>query len=388
MMQYETTIYGKYAQVVVYTDGLDQASRQQIQQMADSPLFEGCQVRIMPDVHAGKGSVIGFTSTLSDKVCCNIVGVDIGCGVTLDKIDAKRGINFQVLDKTIREQIPSGFSVRKGIYKPLLNSHSKLGSLYAEIKDDLQEASRRIGIDPDRVVNSIGTLGGGNHLIEIDALLEGTPHLMIHSGSRGFGAKVAEHHQAKAYSLHDRGFYPKGTPKVLSWLEGGLCVEYSKDMVLAQKYAILNRAAMAHAIECAMGWDLSDHIESIHNFIDYDAGYIRKGAISAQKGEDLLIPISMAEGVIIGKGRGNPHWNYSAPHGAGRLLSRGEAKRQLTMEEFRARMGGVWSSCVSTSTLDESPMAYKGATYILERIVAAVDVLSVAMPVYNFKASE
>ena len=388
MSLYETKIYGQHGVATVFTDNLDAASRGQIQDMMDSELFAGCQVRIQPDVHAGKGSVIGFTASLSSKICANVVGVDIGCGVTLDKVNSKKPWQFEALDKAIREHVPSGFSVRKDIYKALTDPHTRLGTVYAEIEDDLQEASRRVGINPDRVICSLGSLGGGNHLIEIDVVQDGASHLMLHSGSRGFGAKVAEHHQAKAYKLHDGGYYPKGTPKVLSWLEGELSEAYNKDMVLAQKYATLNRAVMAHAISRAMGWDLSEHIESVHNFIDYDAGYIRKGAISAQQGEDLLIPISMAEGVIIGKGKGNPEWNYSAPHGAGRLLARGEAKRQLSMDEFRTRMEGVWSSCVNSSTLDESPMAYKGLPFVLERIVESVDVVAVAKPVYNFKASE
>jgi RNA-splicing ligase RtcB len=197
---------------------------------------------------------------------------------------------------------------------------------------------------------------------------------------------VAEWHQNLAYRRHDAGGYPKGTPKVLSWLEGDEALAYRKDVTVAQKYATLNRKVMAMVIADAMGWDLKDHIESVHNYIDYDAGYIRKGAISSQEGEDLVIPISMADGVIIGRGKGNPEWNYSAPHGAGRLLARGEAKRQLKMEDFKDRMTDVWTSCVSVDTLDESPMAYKSKDYILERIGSTVEVLQVAKPVYNFKA--
>jgi RNA-splicing ligase RtcB len=229
-------------------------------------------------------------------------------------------------------------------------------------------------------------MGSGNHFCELVHSEEKGYSLHIHSGSRGLGAKIAEYHQAKAYRIHDAGGFPSGTPKVLSWLTGDEAGQYKKDTILAQKYSSLNRAVMADAISKAMGWNLVSHLESIHNFIDFDAGIIRKGAISAQEGEMLVIPISMAEGVILGRGKGNPEWNYSAPHGAGRLLARGEAKRQLKMEDFKESMTGVWSSCVGVGTIDESPQAYKGSQYILDRIGDTVEVLEVVKPVYNFKA--
>jgi RNA-splicing ligase RtcB len=312
--------------------------------------------------------------------------VDLSCGVTLDLVETKRGIDFSALDKVIREHVPAGFAVRKELYKSLRNGNSKLGSLYAEIDDDLREVSRRVGIDPDRALNSIGSMGSGNHFCELVHSEEKGYSLHIHSGSRGLGAKIAEYHQAKAYRIHDAGGFPSGTPKVLSWLTGDEAGQYKKDTILAQKYSSLNRAVMADAISKAMGWNLVSHLESIHNFIDFDAGIIRKGAISAQEGEMLVIPISMAEGVILGRGKGNPEWNYSAPHGAGRLLARGEAKRQLKMEDFKESMTGVWSSCVGVGTIDESPQAYKGSQYILDRIGDTVEVLEVVKPVYNFKA--
>lgn len=383
---YQTLVYGKNNTATVFTDNLDQVSRRQIQDMMDSELFSGSQVRIMPDVHAGKGSVIGFTASIGDKVCVNVVGVDIGCGVTLDRISCKRGMDFSALDKAIRAGVPSGFSVHKSLHPSLKSGQSKLGSLYSDIRDDILVICKKIGFDHDRAINSIGSLGGGNHFIEQVFNNEVGHHLHIHSGSRGFGAKLAEWHQRKANELFDAGKYPKGTPKVLAWLDGDDAEGYRRDVVVAQKYASLSRKVMAHIIKEAMGWDLDDHVESVHNYLDYDAGYIRKGAISAQEGERLVIPISMADGVIVGTGKGNQGWNYSAPHGAGRLLARGEAKRQLSMEEYKSRMEGVWSSCVGTDTLDESPMAYKGRDYILERIRDTIDVGYVAKPVYNFKA--
>lgn len=383
---YRTTVYGKNNNAVVFTDNVDQTSRRQIQDMMDSELFAGCSVRVMPDVHAGKGSVIGFTASIGDKVCANVVGVDIGCGVTLDRISCKRGIDFSALDKAIRAGVPSGFSAHKSLHASLKSGQSRLGSLYSEVKEDLLGICRKIGFDHDRAINSIGSLGGGNHFIEVVFNNEQGHHLHIHSGSRGFGAKLAEWHQKKAYDLFDAGKFPKGTPKVLAWLEGDDAEEYRKDVMVAQAYASLSRKVMAHIIKEAMGWDLEDHVESVHNYLDYDAGFIRKGAISAQEGERLVIPISMADGVIVGRGKGNPEWNYSAPHGAGRLLARGEAKRQLSMDEYKQRMEGVWSTCVGTDTLDESPMAYKGKDYILERIHDTVSVDYIAKPVYNFKA--
>ena len=386
VMSYNTHVYGKNGVALVFTDNLDQTSRRQIQDMMDSELFAGCQVRIMPDVHAGKGSVIGFTSSLGDKVCANVVGVDIGCGVTLDHIDCKRGIDFSAMDKAIRAGVPSGFSVHKSLHSSLKSGQSKLGALYSDIHEDLHNICKKIGFDQDRTVNSIGSLGGGNHFIELVFNKEVGHHLHIHSGSRGFGAKLAEWHQKKAYDLFDSGKYPKGTPKVLAWLEGDDAEDYRRDVIVAQKYASLSRRVMAHIIKEAMGWDLGDHIESVHNYLDYSAGYIRKGAISAQDAERLVIPISMADGVIVGTGKGNSEWNYSAPHGAGRVLARGEAKRQLTMLEYKQRMEGVWSSCVGTDTLDESPMAYKTKDYILARIQDTISVDYLAKPVFNFKA--
>jgi len=381
----ETSIRGAAGEAIIYTDVLDAESTKQLFLMMNSELFRGCSVRIMPDVHAGKGSVIGFTSTVSDKLCPNIVGVDLSCGVTLDLINTKEPLDFNVIDKVIREQVPSGFSVRKDIYKPLRNTNTKLGALYSKIEGDLIEVSHRVGIDPDRVINSIGSMGSGNHFCELVQSGDRV-YLHIHSGSRGFGAKIAEYHQAKAYMHYEGGKLPKSTPKSLAWLSEEDAELYKKDSIIAQRYASLNRAVMADAISKAMKWELMDHIESVHNFIDFDAGVIRKGAISAQTGEMLVIPISMADGVIIGRGKGNTLWNYSAPHGAGRLLARGEAKRKLSMEEYKSSMSGVWSSCIGVGTLDESPQAYKGSQYILDRIGETVDVLEVVKPIYNFKA--
>jgi tRNA-splicing ligase RtcB (3'-phosphate/5'-hydroxy nucleic acid ligase) len=389
IMEYKTKVQGTYGEAQVYTDVLDESSHKQIQQMMDCPLFEGMDVRIMPDVHAGKGSVVGFTSSLGARVCPNIVGVDIGCGVTLDRIKAKGNYHsFEALDKVIREVIPSGFSVHNAPHPVLSNPMTEAGQLFGEIEDDLARISRTIGISHERVVSSIGTLGGGNHYVEVDRDEDGVNFLSLHSGSRGFGAKLAEYHQGIAYRLHDEGKFSSDTPKGLAWLEGEEAAQYGRDVQVAQKYAQLNRMVMAWSISHAMNWSLKDHIESVHNYIDYENGFIRKGAISSKEGESMVVPISMADGVIIGTGKGNSLWNFSAPHGAGRLFARGEAKRRLSMEEFKTRMEGVWSSCVSTATIDESPMAYKGAAYILERIQDTLDVVKVAKPVYNFKAVE
>ena len=381
---------GKYNTAKVYTNELDSESQSQIVRMMNHPAFENQCVRIMPDVHAGKGSVVGFTSTLGDRIIPNVIGVDIGCGVTLGTISAKHSWQFDALDKVIRAHVPSGMSVRDSVHKDFKNSYSKIGRAYAEIADDLEAICRKTGQNIDRVLKSIGTLGGGNHYIEVDDSGDGEKALSIHSGSRNFGLQIANYHQKKAIAFRETADKEllEGFGKELSWLEDEDAKEYLEDMKVAQKYAVLNRLVMSSVICKEMNWNISDenYVESIHNYVDFDAGYIRKGAISAQAGERVVIPISMAEGIIFGIGKGNADWNNSAPHGAGRLYSRGKAKETLSMEEYKERMKGIWSSCVSTKTLDESPMAYKGMDYIVEQITDTVDIVKIMKPVYNFKA--
>lgn len=384
-------LQGKYNTAQVFTDELDNESQAQIIRMMNHTAFENRQVRIMPDVHAGKGSVVGFTSTLGDKIIPNVIGVDIGCGVTLGRIEAKKSWQFDALDKIIRMHIPSGMTVRDDVHKDFKNSYSAIGKSYAEISEDIEKICKKTGQNNDRVLKSLGTLGGGNHYIEIDKGSDDETALSIHSGSRNFGLQVANFHQQKAIAFRESADKAllEGFGKELAWLEGDDAQEYLNDMRVAQKYAVLNRLVMSSVICKEMNWNIDDenYVESIHNYVDFENGYIRKGAISAKAGEQVVVPISMAEGVIFGTGKGNADWNYSAPHGAGRLFSRGKAKETLSMEEYKDRMKDVWSSCVSTKTLDESPMAYKGMDFIVNHIEPTVDIISIMKPVYNFKAS-
>ena len=383
-------IVGKYGTANVMVDSLDEASLSQIYKMMNSPAFNRERVRIMPDVHCGKGSVVGFTSTLGEKVIPNVIGVDIGCGILLAPFTTNKEISFEVLDKVIRSEIPSGTSVRSSIYSGLHNNYTKIGKLFSEIEEGIRDICTNTDQDFERVLKSIGTLGGGNHYLEVDKNPNNLTALSIHSGSRNFGLQIANFHQKKAIAY--RQFVDKdlleGFEKDLAWLEGDMALAYLKDMMVAQKYALLNRAVMLDIICTKMNFelDLDNYVESIHNYIDFDNKIVRKGAISAKEGEKLVIPISMADGVILGKGKGNLDWNNSAPHGAGRLFSRNKAKELLSLDEYKSKMSNVWSSCISQGTLDESPMAYKGLDFILSSIGPSVDVIEVWKPVYNYKA--
>lgn len=383
-------IVGKYGTANVMVDSLDEASLSQIYKMMNSPAFNRERVRIMPDVHCGKGSVVGFTSTLGEKVIPNVIGVDIGCGILLAPFTTNKEISFEVLDKVIRSEIPSGTSVRSSIYSGLHNNYTKIGKLFSEIEEGIRDICTNTDQDFERVLKSIGTLGGGNHYLEVDKNPNNLTALSIHSGSRNFGLQIANFHQKKAIAY--RQFVDKdlleGFEKDLAWLEGDMALAYLKDMMVAQKYALLNRAVMLDIICTKMNFelDLDNYVESIHNYIDFDNKIVRKGAISAKEGERLVIPISMADGVILGKGKGNIDWNNSAPHGAGRLFSRNKAKELLSLDEYKSKMSNVWSSCISQGTLDESPMAYKGLDFILSSIGPSVDVIEVWKPVYNYKA--
>ena len=383
-------IVGKYGTANVMVDSLDEASLSQIYKMMNSPAFNRERVRIMPDVHCGKGSVVGFTSTLGEKVIPNVIGVDIGCGILLAPFTTNKEISFESLDKVIRSEIPSGTSVRSSIYSGLHNNYTKIGKLFSEIEEGIRDICTNTDQDFERVLKSIGTLGGGNHYLEVDKNPNNLTALSIHSGSRNFGLQIANFHQKKAIAY--RQFVDKdlleGFEKDLAWLEGDMALAYLNDMLIAQKYALLNRAVMLDIICTKMNFelDLDNYVESIHNYIDFDNKIVRKGAISAKEGEKLVIPISMADGVILGKGKGNLDWNNSAPHGAGRLFSRNKAKELLSLDEYKSKMSNVWSSCISQGTLDESPMAYKGLDFILSSIGPSVDVIEVWKPVYNYKA--
>lgn len=392
----------------IFTENIEPEALNQIYTLIKQPAFKDCKVRIMPDVHAGAGCVIGFTADLGDKVIPNIVGVDIGCGmltIELGKIE----INFEELDKAIRKRIPSGRNVHEGRivrFDELQDLHC-----YRNLKD------------AKRLERSIGTLGGGNHFIEIDEDAEGNKYLIIHTGSRNLGKQVAEYYQKLAveimqgkdelYEMQEkliadykaqgrrkeiekaikelhRKFNPNplGIPKELCYLTGKYREQYLHDMQICQKFAVKNREEIGKAILDEMGLQSVNSFETIHNYIELESNMVRKGAISAKENEMLLIPINMRDGCIIGIGKGNEDWNCSAPHGAGRIMSRSKAKETVSLDEFRQSMEGIYTTSVSQSTIDESPMAYKPIDEIVKNIKDTVDIVKIIKPIYNFKASE
>lgn len=361
-------------------------------------------MRIMPDVHAGKGCTIGTTMTIKDKVVPNLVGVDIGCGMETIRLKEKH-IEPEKLDKLIRERIPSGFSVR-----------SKTHRFFEQV--NLAELYCFDHINPIRAEYSLGTLGGGNHFIEANKGEDGSIYIVIHSGSRHLGVEVASYYQEEAYRrlngnaktdidaliqrLKSEGKQKQieseivklkntkhtDVPKHLAYCEGELFEQYIHDMKLVQNFAMLNRKAMMDEIVKGMHFHVTDGFTTIHNYIDTENMILRKGAVSAREGEILLIPINMRDGSLICRGRGAADWNYSAPHGAGRLYSRSAARQTFTVSQFKKEMAGIYTTSVSSSTLDESPMAYKSLNDIADNIGETAEVLEVIKPIYNFKAGE
>jgi RNA-splicing ligase RtcB len=412
---------GKYAEAVVFTDELEQEAVSQIIAILNQPMMKNVKVRIMPDVHAGAGICIGYTATMNDYIVPNFIGVDIGCGMTALPLGGFP-VDFPELDKYIRNSIPHGNSVCQkfdedfveGVYK----SAGFSGMSFRDFKVSVSDVSCRIGTDPARDMRSIGTLGGGNHFISLDKDKNDDLFLVIHSGSRNFGKRIAEYHQGiakapviRADELADRIEEIKRTvpceqieAKIrelkssverkqtgLEWLKGAEASAYFKDMILAQLFARLNRRVMIAKIAGHLGvrYAEQDVIESVHNYIDFQDGVIRKGAISAKKREKVLIPLSMADGILYGEGRGNTDWNCSAPHGAGRLMSRSKAKELISVDEYNRRMkdAGVWSSCIGQTTLDEAPQAYKDPGMIENAIGDTVTVIDHWKEIYNFKAN-
>lgn len=365
-------MHGKYASATVHTDNLDSTTTSQVQHLLDNEVSAGSTIHIMPDAHAGKGCTIGTTMTVTDKVVPNLVGVDIGCGVmailTGVSVDS---IDFSELDDAIREYVPHGFSTQREEYRDSTGDY---------LLDSIHAAE----INKERARYSMGTLGGGNHFIEINDC-DGSAVLTIHTGSRNLGKQIAEWHQGVAIERMSAG--GADFDRDLAYLTGDDMTRYLVDMRLAQLWAELNRMSVSSAIMTAMGWVPLDVFDTAHNYID-EKGVLRKGAIDTSHGERVAIPLNMRDGTVLGVGRGNGAWNNSGPHGAGRVLSRSKAKKILSVDEFKREMGKVWSSCVSACTLDESPMAYKSSSDILAVIGETVDVYSVVKPVYNFKSSE
>jgi len=398
------TIQGRYNTALCYTPALEDAARAQIQAVCDRPEFAGCRIRIMPDVHAGKGCTIGTTMTIRDKIVPGMVGVDIGCGMETVEL-AEGEIDFGKLDALIRKEIPYGREVRR---KP----HALSGEI------DLTQLRCAGQVHLDRAMCSIGSLGGGNHFIEVDRAEDGKLYLVVHSGSRHLGTEVADYYQdegrralwgganhqiqAVIAQLKAEGRFQEiqktvqalrkehslDIPKELAYVEGQLLDDYIHDMKIVQRFAALNRKAMTDVILAGLGLTQVEAFTTIHNYIDTDAMILRKGSVSAKAGEKLLIPINMRDGSLICIGKGNEEWNCSAPHGAGRLMSRRAALSALSMEEFQREMEGIYTTCVLPGTLDESPMAYKGMDEIVAQIGPTAEILQRIRPVYNFKASD
>ncbi|EOO44182.1 RNA-splicing ligase RtcB [Bacillus cereus] len=392
-------VQGKFNEAKVFTNNVDEASIAQIIELCNQEFTKGSKIRMMPDVHAGAGCTIGTTMTIQDKVVANLVGVDIGCGMAVAKIRiSKEDINFDQLDQVIRKYVPSGNEIRETPH--VLSYGTGIDSLITPL-------------NVDRAMKSIGSLGGGNHFCELNEGSDGSIYLVIHSGSRYLGKMVAEYHQKVAYSrimdmrdakqeiidnlkaqgrereIHQalRGIKKPKFKKELAWLEGQDFKNYMHDMKIAQHYALSNRKAMIETIVNHMGWNVVSMFDTIHNYIDIENMILRKGAISAQKDEKVIIPMNMRDGSLIAYGKGNPDWNFSAPHGAGRIMSRSKAKQNVSLEEFQDTMKGIWTSSVGESTIDEAPMAYKPMEDIINNVGDAVDISDIIKPLYNFKAN-
>lgn len=394
-------ILGKYNTAKIFTDLVDEKSIEQVKALLDQKFVAGSKIRMMPDIHAGAGCTIGTTMTVGDKICPNLVGVDIGCGMLTVKLPAFSDINLDKLDRVIREHIPAGFNIRDREHD--LIRRTRLGEL------DCYDA-----VDINRAKLSLGTLGGGNHFIELGRDDDGYLYLVVHTGSRHLGVEVAENYQNWGYEAMKQDYKNQreylidqlkaegrekdiskeladlkfDIPKDLCPIGGKLFESYIHDTEIVQEYAKWNRISIATEIMARMGWDVIDDFETVHNYIDTDDMILRKGAVSAKDGELLLIPINMRDGSLICRGKGNPDWNYSAPHGAGRLYGRMEAKRRFSVEEYRESMNGIFTTSVGDDTLDECPMAYKPMEAIVDNIGDTVDILKVIKPVYNFKAGE
>lgn len=393
---------GKYNSAKVFTEIIDEGAIAQIIELCNQPISENSSIRIMPDVHAGAGCTIGTTMTVSDKIIPNLVGVDIGCGMETIRLKEKH-IEVQKLDKLIYEKIPSGFEIRRKAHR------------YIE-KIDLTKLYCYKHIDPLRAEMSIGTLGGGNHFIEADKGSDGSIYIVIHSGSRHLGVETAKYYQNEAYRRLNNSSEKEvnelierlkaegkekqiqseikkltstkhtNVPKHLAYCEGELFEQYIHDMKIVQQFAFLNRQAMMNEIIKGMGFHVTERFSTIHNYIDTDKMILRKGAVSAESGEKLLIPVNMRDGSLICTGKGNPDWNCSAPHGAGRLMSRSQAKESFTVSEFKKQMKGIYTTSVNQQTLDECPMAYKSIEDIVDNIGDTVEINDIIKPIYNFKA--
>lgn len=395
------TLQGKYAAATVYAEIIDDAAVSQIMLILNQPFTKGQKICIMPDAHPGKGCIIGTTMTIGDKIPPSLVGIDIGCGMLAVKLRQKT-INWQQLDDTIRDFIPTGENIAESPRPEIKKCRTE------ELICGKTWSRRTEG-------KALGTLGGGNHFIEVDKDSNGNLWLVIHTGSRRLGVKVATYYQkAATKTLHSisaeqtnalrkqllqehrilefntelKKLHPvfESIPDESCWCEGQLLENYLHDMQIVQQYADMNRRVIADIILHKMNLDATDMFTTVHNYIDTKTHILRKGAVSAQKGERILIPINMKDGALLCTGKGNPAWNQSAPHGSGRLLSRSQAKQELSMETYQKEMTGIWTSSVCESTLNEAPMAYKPIEAITNTIRETAQIDDIIKPLYNYKA--
>lgn len=362
-------IKGKYNQAEIMIDDPDYHTITQVKLMCDQEALQNSKIRIMPDACPGIVAVIGTTLTIEDKVLPAMVSSDIGCGVLVSTFKDKR-IEFGKLDKIIREQI-----IERKKVDNIVNKYANRLNL-----EDLRCVKY---IDLGRAYASLGTCGSNNHFIEVDKDDSGNLYLIIHSGSRHLGTQVYEYYMNKGYEII-KAKNPSFN-RMFTYIEGDLLENYLHDCKITQEYARANREAMAEIISKELKNKITDQFESVHNYVAVDEKIVRKGAISAKEDELLIIPINMRDGCIIGRGKGNPNWNNSAPHGAGRLFSRSDAKEMFTVNEYKKQMTGIYTSCIGTDTLDECPMAYKDIDYIADKIKDAVEIEKIIKPVYNFK---
>ena len=397
------TVEGKYTSALIYSDTAEDSAVGQVKTLCDQPWVEGSKIRMMPDIHAGKGCTIGTTMTFTDKICPNIVGVDIACGLYVVQLKEKR-VNLPELDSCIRKNVPAGYrQIRKKTHK--FARDSKIDEL--------------IGYPGDYMYcqRSLGSVGSGNHFVELDKDDEGNLYLVIHSGSRNPGSNICKWYQDKAYKrlkqkyqtvidgiirhYHQTGQTDRIEEEIekyktetaepiyeLSYVEGELFDNYLHDMKILQHYADLNRKAIAEVIMSEMNLHEVDSFTTIHNYVDVENKIIRKGAVSAQHGERLIIPMNMRDGSLICIGKGSSDWNYSAPHGAGRLMSRAQARQSFTVSDFKKSMEGIFTTSVGSDTIDECPMVYKPMEEIISQIQDTVEIVKVIKPIYNFKAGD
>ena len=397
-------VKGIYNEAKIFIDNTEPGLKEQVKKVLDNIVSKDQKIRIMPDCHVGSGICIGYTTTITDKVVPYFVGSDVGCGVIVQTLKDKH-IDLGRLDKIMHNVVPSGFAINNKPHRFASQIDITRLKCYSELKN------------PHKFILGIGSLGGGNHYCEVNKDETGQLFLVIHTGSRNLGKQIADYYQQRAYkdyenrrvvglrnvleSLREAGriseleqvskYYVNNNPaieKAMAYCEGQLMEDYLHDMAIAQEYASLNRKAIADIIQCGMRWKVQSEFQTIHNYIDMDTKILRKGAVRAEKGEILIVPISPSYGSLICIGKGNEDWNYSSPHGGGRVMSRKAAKEKYTTKDFEMAMDGIYTTTISKDTVDECPMAYKDPNEIIENIKDTVDVVKHIVPVYNFKGSD